>query len=244
MKLQKYSLILFAALMFANCSESTFEDSEEESGIDYYPIAIGNEWIYEVDSTIYLQDGDEILKSLIQVKEEITELLEPDGRKYIIAKSVRKQDTDPWVVNDKYLVENDGEKLYKTELNRRFIKLVFPVRDGKKWDGNIHFDSRAEVDVFGNMLPVFEDWDYEMQLESSAVEIADVSYSDVLRVEQSNQDLGIDYRRNYEQYAKGVGLIYRENITLHSQKKTPDVSWEDAAEEGFIIRHTLISHNL
>jgi len=245
MNIQKYSLVvLLLVMIFSSCSESTFEQNGEEQGYDYYPIVIGNEWIYEVDSTIYLQDGADVLKSISQVKEEITELLDPDGEKYIITKSVRKSDTDPWVVNDKFLVENDGEKLYKTELNRRFIKLVFPVREGKKWDGNVHFDSSADVDVFGNMLAVFEDWDYKIQQEVNAVEIANNTYNDVIRVEQSDSgNVGINYSRNYEQYAKGVGLIYRENNALSSQIKTPDVSWEDAAQEGFIIKYTLLSHN-
>jgi len=130
MNIQKYSLVvLLLVMIFSSCSESTFEQNGEEQGYDYYPIVIGNEWIYEVDSTIYLQDGADVLKSISQVKEEITELLDPDGEKYIITKSVRKSDTDPWVVNDKFLVENDGEiclpflKIGITKFSKRSMQL-------------------------------------------------------------------------------------------------------------------------
>jgi len=232
-----FLLTLFVSIM--SCSESTFEPQDLEKGFEYYPLAVGNEWVYRIDSTIYLQDGNLILRDSAQIKEEITDKLDEDI--FIITKSTRKTADKPWQIIDTYTAENDGERLFKTENNRRFIKLVFPIRDNKQWDGNVHFDSDSDVDVFGNMLPIFENWEYEIESNDSPVTILDNSYSDVITVEQSDFDFGIDYSRNYEQYAKGIGLIFRQNSFLSSQDKGPDQTWEEAAQEGYITTYQLIS---
>lgn len=236
-------LLLIGGSIFciSSCSESTFEENNEEQGYEYFPIALGNEWIYQVDSVVYQSGGAEINMSTSFVKEEITDIFDEAENSYVLTRSSRRSENSTWLVSDVYIVERDGTRAYRTENNRRFIKLTFPIRDGKSWDGNIFFDSDADIDVFGNQFPVYEDWEYEITVEANPLEILGQTYADVITVHHIDSDDQLQWSKSFEQYSKGLGLIYREHLFLDTNQLLSTEPWEEKAEAGFSIVQRLIS---
>jgi len=159
--------------------------------------------------------------------------------KFIIQKSYRKQNDDPWIITDVYITELSEQKAFKTEDNRKFIKLVFPLREGKTWDGNIHFDDRTQVDVFGELLRIYEGWNYTMSKEETSVN--GIKYSEAVRVDHINKDDGLVYANSYEYYAKDIGLVYKSFTHLDTQELGSTKPWEEKAEKGFIVEQKLVS---
>ena len=236
-----FTFLIGLLTFISACSESTFEEETEAEGYEYYPIALGSEWIYQVDSVVYQSGGAEILTSTSFVKEEITALFEEGDQSYVLTRSSRKSEDSPWLVSDVYTIERDEDRAYRTENNRRFIKLTFPIRDGKTWDGNIYFDAFETVDVFGNQFPVYEGWEYEMSVEEQPVDVAGQSYSDVITVNHVDRDDKLSWSKSYEQYAKDIGLIYRAHLYLDTNQLQSTEPWEDKAEAGFTLEQRLIS---
>jgi len=233
-------LFIFAAAIITSCSESTFEEGATEPGYDYYPLAIGNEWIYEVDSTIYSDLGVTVFESSSFRKEEITDTIATDH--YVLTQSSRKSADSPWRVTAVHSIRLTDEQLYRTEFNRRFAKLVFPVRDGRSWDGNASFDDRVVVDVLGNQLRLYEGWMYEMSIVPEAVTVLDNSYSDVIHIQQIDREDAIVYSKSSERYAKGVGLISSSQTYLTAPSVVSPDPWPDKVEQGLIIETRLVSY--
>ena len=100
-------------------------------------------------------------------------------------------------------------------------------------------------------MEVFSDWDYTFSEMGLSVQQADLSFDEVITVQQADSDSATEYRFAKEQYAPGVGLIYREWFIADSQcnyccggvtsPSCQSTIWEERAEEGFILKQTLLS---
>lgn len=235
-------LLLFTLVvctLIFSCNDSTFEENTEGQGYEYYPLGIGYEWIYEVDSAVYINQGGDIRASTSQVREVITDTTRSANLQYIIQQSTRPTADDSWFITDVYTAEIAEDQAFRTEDNRRFIKMVFPVREGRTWDGNIHFDDRVNIDIAGETLRLYEDWEYTMSLSDTTV--SSQSYAEALKIRHIDRETGISKTESFEYYAKDVGLIYRRLVALENQDINNPAPWEDKAQGGFIIEKRLLS---
>ncbi len=245
MTLKNYLLlaVTLSIVLICSCNESTFDNDPVDFGYEYFPLELGNEWIYQVDSTVITSGGSTRYESTSFVKETITEAKENAEKKYILTRSSRKLETSPWKITDVYTVERDEDRAYRVEDNRRFIKLVFPVRDGKSWDGNVFFNDDVEVDALGEPLKIYFEWDYDMSELTEAVTIGDQTYTDVVQVDQKDSEDALLLARSYEQYAEGSGLIFKHQTYLTTSFRDSTIAWLDQADKGFVIEHRLLSFN-
>jgi len=232
-------LTLLVGAVAYSCSDSTFEENTEGKGYEYYPLGVGHEWIYEVDSAVYINQGNDVRRSSSQVRELIVDTTQSANLQYIIQESTRATADDPWFVTDVYTAELSEDQAFRTESNRRFIKLVFPVRESRRWDGNIHFDDRVSIDIAGETLRVYEDWDYAMSIEDTTV--SGQTYTDALRVSHVDRETAISKTESYEYYAKDIGLVYKKLVALENQNINDPAPWEEKAMGGYIIEKRLLS---
>lgn len=226
-------------VMLASCSESTFEEGNNDRGYDYQPLALGSEWVYQIDSTMYADEGATVYESSGFLKEALTATIDEDH--YVLTQSYRKDSDAPWVITDVHSVQLTSDQFYRTEFNRRFAKLVFPVRDGRSWDGNASFDDRVEVDVFGSLLRIYEGWDYDMTAVDGAVTVLDKTYDDVIEVLHIDREDNITRSYSKEQYARGVGMISSSHTYLETQRTQSTAPWTEKADKGLIIEKRLVS---
>ena len=241
-------LIISTIGLLLACGSETEDFGDGKFGYDYFPLELGKFWIYQVDSTIYDDEGATIINTTAQVKEEIVEQYtdEIGDEIFRIERFWRRNSSDLWQIRDVWTSFTSEAQAYKTEENLKFIKFIFPPSAGKRWDGNIFFDENVTLTVAGENLKVFKGWDeYRMESVDLPEVVGDVSYDNVATVLLTDDESLNSIERRYalEKYARGVGLIYKEFEILDSQCSSCSASWLEKAEKGFILKQTLLEHN-
>ena len=86
---------------------------------------------------------------------------------YKIERYERKSNLLDWEIKDIWttvLTEDGAEWI---EENMRFLKMVFPLREGVEWDGNRYIDITTIIPIAGESVEVFKSWSYEaLSIES------------------------------------------------------------------------------
>ena len=248
--LMKYvACLLCCAWLLSACSKEA-DDFTLDFGEDLYPLAVGSEYIYAVDSVIYdpLGAGERIDTVTGFSREVITEIIEgaADDTLYRLERSYRRTTDAPWQVTDVWTVRREPTRLIRTEENLDFIKLVFPLTERSDWDALAFFDENREVLVAGETIRPFIQWDAEVDsiVATYTEPRTGFSYADAVFVQIADSgDNLLEYRDGVEVYAPNVGLVYRELFVLDTQclgADCDDIPWEVKAEKGFIVRQSLL----
>ena len=136
---------LAALLMFA-CSSQDILPSSVDSGTDFYPVASGNTWIYQVDTIRYSSRYSSALNAIVTdtfsgryfIKEVIADSIGlQEGNPFFRVELFHSSDsTGPWQIDSVWSIQRGKDKILKTENNRPVVKLKFPLSEGSRWDGN------------------------------------------------------------------------------------------------------------
>ena len=254
-------LLIIASTFFFACNKSEIEDTGiDDFGYDYFPLEVGRSWEYEVDSIIYdpAVGGTAIDSFRTFIRESVADtLLDNAGEVlYRVERYNRRSDTLPWQIETVLTLSRNEQRATRTEDNLRFTKLVFPVKAGKYWDGNAFFDASRPVFVAGETVQMFKGWQYRILEAGVTATIGGLEFDEVVTVQNAdNRYLGnfLELRLATEQYARGVGLAYRELYILDTSCQvccsgnTEDglcesLPWEERAEKGFRLRQRLIRY--
>lgn len=243
----KFFTALFALTTLFSC-QSEPDDFSIEQGVEYYPLAVGKYWIYEVDSTIYDPTGDSmVLFSKTIVKEEITDTIHDNEGNvaFRYERFERPADTLPWQIKKVFTATMDSNQAIRTEDNLRFIKMTFPVLENNHWNGNAYFDPSLIVTVAGESLEMFKNWDYKVDEVGVSDSIGAFSFDHLTVIQESDAENLIELRKSISKYAKDIGLVYREQWILDTQciEACEGQGWEEKAEKGFILRQTILEYN-
>lgn len=186
-------------LVVAACKK-TDEDYSAKS-YEYYPYAVKNERIYRLDSVLY--GIDTTLKTKRIILEVVTEkFADQQGQEayrleqYTLPDSGKNQ-----VFFDLQSTNWNGQGVQRVENNQRYLKMVFPIRDKRQWNGN----------MFNNIGQLM----YQYTGTFKPVVYNNVTYPDaVIVTQQSEINSLIGTHEDIEVYAKNVGLVYRLNRHL------------------------------
>jgi hypothetical protein len=198
-----YVLVLFAFPMVFLLSCKKEEVQELDLGYDYFPNTVGSYIIYKVDSTHY---GIEEEQVIFQRKEQYAyQFIDASGEEAIAVERYKRPGTgSPWVLEDVWVQKRTPTKAERVEENNRFIRMVFPVEEGKTWNGNAY-----------NTL---SEWDYTYEDIDQPADIGILEFSKTLKVNQRYNVNLVDQEVAYELYARNVGLIYRRFTDLNTQQ--------------------------
>jgi len=202
-------------LFLGACQKQTIELSFEPLE-SYFPIKRGTALTYRLDSTSYtgVNNAKSINSYFIRdvLDSSITDNL--GKTTYIYKRSIRsKLDTTKWELLATYRIAIYSSKLYITENNLRFIKMVSPIREGLTWKGNSFINTNENMG-----LAYYENWDYTYGKPSEPLTINNISFAATLTVFQKNDTIGNPSdRKQYssilfskEVFAKEIGLVYKE----------------------------------
>ena len=139
----------------------------------------------------------------------------------------------------------------RTEENLRFLRLIFPLDEGRSWDGHVYFDENREIEIAGERMQPFRNWNYEVDALDVPGAVGAFTFDSLLVVIEVDDNNAIERRLSRVVYAKNVGLVEREQWILDSQycNQTPPPSdcltlpWEQKAERGYILRQTVTGFN-
>lgn len=230
--------VLLVLMIFSGCSKEKIIQIDYK--YDYYPMEVGKSWTYSLDSTLYsdLFPGGKETRSWLYRETVESVFVDNEGRDaYRIERHVRKTANDPWsAITVWYAVpgENNVERL---EDNLRFIKFVFPAREGSSWDGNAYIHADDTLEFYAGWNYVIESIDQPVTFDNFNFDMA----STVLEVDDENK---LERRYSTARYARGVGMYYRklQNLSYVGPTIPPDsIPWEEKANRGYTIEMRLKS---
>ncbi len=206
-------LALFA-LAISSCEKS--EEIQSTPISDYAPLLVGKYIAYQLDSTIYTDFGVTREVHSYEVKyevdEEITDALNETA--FRVVRYIRNIGGTTWTPDATFMAKNTGQSLEFVENNLRFIKLRLPFSNGFSWKGNSYFDTQSQYSELNYM----DDWDYQYEAVGEPATVGGLTFPNTVTVNQRDEIIGdpnepqfySEVNYSVEQYAKEIGLIYKE----------------------------------
>ena len=221
---------------------------------DYFPLELNRPVYYRMDSVVLYREvgGVRYDSSRTDVRETLVETFTgADGSTiYRGERWERPNAGTPYRFKQTFTVTRTGSTAVRSEDNLTFTKLVTPVRQNVRWDGNKAFDEFRDIFAGAELVKVYEGWDYRYTNVDSTVNLrTGVELDRVVVVQQAAMyDNKVDYRRAYEWYAPGVGLVERFVDARHSQcinrqTNCDDLSWDEKADKGYILHQTYVGRD-
>jgi hypothetical protein len=248
-------ILCFVILFFAfSCRKQTA--TLQTSPLNaYLPLGVGKYIQYRLDSTLYINFGQEDTVRSYDVKDVVDgQITDNEDRPvYRIVRYMRTYgslDESDWRVGLTYWITPANNGMELSENNLRFMKLKEPVTDGFNWHGNTFLPSTPYYEYF--QFSNDEDintWNYTYQDVNQPSVIDDVVYDSTVSVLQvadsSNVPIvfpdGLAYKNYWlEQYAKNIGLVYKE---VEMWEYQPPNSGNPGYTTGFGLRMTIKGHN-
>lgn len=244
-------------LLLAACSKRQIQEPMpfEAAQLEYFPLITGHYVVYKVDSLVFdpASGGTFIDSSSTFVKEMVGDsLLDNTGQwQYIIERYERKTLDEPWNLKFVGTASRSNSQAVRTEQNLRFLKMVFPMDKSSAWDGNLWIDKYREIEIAGERMLPFTNWQYEVDSIDLPANIGGFLFDSTLVITEADYTDAIERRFSKAWYAKHVGLVKREQWILDSQycaqiPQPPDcitLPWELKAEIGYILRQTVLEFN-
>jgi hypothetical protein len=203
-----WSMVAFLLLMDCSTNENKPSDAA------YFPLKVGNTWIYNIEETAILRAActdDGVTISNYEMRVVVADSF-PDTDQsftYLMQRSKRLKTTDAWTELDTWTSSLSGGKIINNESNINFVKLVIPIADNIVWNGN-QYNNRLEL----NGLNVDE---YKATLVGQPyTNPSAMNFTKTVSVVQNDQQKNLLYRDSrLEVYAFGVGLVYKESYLLN-----------------------------
>lgn len=199
-------LLCWFVLAFAviSCDESFVTPDSVARGLNYYPLAVGNYRVYDVTDIQYQNNVP--TKTRFQMREWVADsfMNQTNTLVYKIIRSVRPDAQSIWEDDSVMVVTKDHNRVILTKHNTKFIKMVFPVTEGKTWEADAYNDRYLDQDATKREIYTYSSVDAPYQL-------ADLTYDSTLIItvlppESSYPGLK-DNRK--EVYARNIGMIHR-----------------------------------
>ena len=203
--------LLFCILAFvvflAGCETTYLEHDPEKLGLEYYPIKKGDFKIYKVVDIKY--QNNVATKDSFEMREVVDTSFydQTNTLTYKIVRSIRRYNQSTWLDDSVMTVTKSDKFVLLTKDNTKFVKMVFPVKEGNVWLADAYNDriiNDLEKDPFLRK---------EHSVYTSVGEPFSVkgkSYPNTVTVVQGKpQDTVIQLDDRKEVYAKGIGRVYR-----------------------------------
>ncbi len=192
-----YIIFLFAIVSYS-CSKE--EVITPDLGYDYAGLEEGRYVIYNVDSFYYDDFTVTIDTSYFQIKEVVdSKFIDLEGDEaFKIIRYRKENDTTNWVLIDVWNSKITTTNFQKVEENVRLVKLIFPVKENKTWNGN----------SMNNLASM----EYEYTAVDNAEVIGGNALNSVLTVLQYENPNLIQEQLFEEKYARNIGMVYKKSV--------------------------------
>ncbi len=232
--------VVFMLVLLFSVSSCRKKEEESVAAIDlgkaYYPETLGKFVVYDVDSTWYNELTFQPTTVKYRIKEKFTQVFTDNENKpairierYIkLFNPAKPYDSIPYTIKDVWQANVSDKSVEVVEENIRYVKLVFPIKEGQTWKGNVR-----------NTL---SERTYKIEYSDRSENINGVALNQVLSVKQIDFPTLISYQYEQEKYAKGVGLVYREIKDIYSNTVVAGVPIENRIEKGIIYIQKLVSY--
>lgn len=236
------TLMILGLVFFQSCGTEIDPYQNTSNDLEYFPIEVGNTWIYSLDSIVFDNKGAIVDSIHNTVREVIIKSYEDNEGETAFVVERSNKDGDNWIVSDIWSMSINNSQAIRTEDNIRFIKMSFPIEKNKSWDGNAYIDTQnLIVKIAGESIKMYENWLYRYLEIGTSESIGLNTYNDLVVIQQVDNENAIQKRYSVEKYERNIGLVYKRMMILNTQQTDISIPWKDKAEEGFILEQTLIS---
>jgi hypothetical protein len=225
--------ILFTFIIFLFSCKKDSEVVPTSRGYSYAGLTVGNYVIYDVDSIFYDDFDNSVNPYYFQIKELVqSKYIDAEGEEaYRIERY--KKDTAVSPNFELQVVWNSKitpTTYQKVENNERFVKLIFPVKQGKTWNGN--------------SLNNREEWEYECVSAHIPEQIGGIGLDSVATVTQFDDEDEILIQRQFyqEKFAAKIGLVYKKVIDVKKAFNNQTGFYENSL--GVDVTYTLNSYGM
>jgi len=223
-----FYIIIFSAIIFSGCKKD--EEITIDQGYDYFPLKAGHTIIFDVDSIVY--DDFFIPVKIDTFKYQVKEIVESSfidgqGREAWRLERYIKTDTTAWEIRQVWTAIRTATTAEKVEENLRYIKIAFPVKENKTWDGNSYNNLASQ--------------EYRIEELNESAQIGALSFEETLQVLQGDDENLIEKFYAEERYARNVGLIYKEFVDVKKEIVGPG---QQQIKSGLIFKMRVNSYSL
>jgi len=197
----KHIFLFLITLYFVSCRSDNDTVVNPNLNHNYAGLAVGNFVIYNVDSIAYDDVTASVSTSQFQIKEKIeSQLVDLEGdNSYRIERYRKEKDSINWVLIDVWSSKLVSTNYQKVEENVRFIKLVFPIRANKTWNGNIKNNLGEQQYYFSAVHQPAIIGGFPLDSVSTVSQIEDINL--------------ISENLFEEKFATNIGMVYKRELS-------------------------------
>jgi hypothetical protein len=188
-----FSTLLAGLLSLTACKK---DEVIVDFNYEYFDLTEGRFMIYDVteirhDEGAFVKHDTSYYQLKTVIGDTVIDNIGRISREFL--RYTRISESDPWILKDVWTSIIDQNRAELVEENQRVVKLVFKPTINKSWNANA-FNTFEPLDCY------YKNLHDPFQLNS-------LFFDSTLTVEQDDFFTLVDYRRKFEVYAKGVGLI-------------------------------------
>ena len=193
--------IILSSLLFVACDNINSNLPPPQDGGKFFYPNIGQSVVYDVEDTQYELTGKFTVKTY-QLKEvNASTFKDSDGKDaQRIERYRRENDSQKWTIDSIFIAKKEIDKALKTENNVTYVKIVFPIKEGLKWNGNAY-------NSLGNDT-------YELKKVNQSFQTNGQKFENTFSVIQQSDSTLVDLKRRIEVYAENIGMIYQEKTNV------------------------------
>jgi hypothetical protein len=242
--IKNISILFCIAFLITSCKKN--QPLLTEDAKDYFPLQVGKQITYQVDSTNYI--GYTVTPTITKyfAKDSITNVIKDNlGRdSYRVNRYIKSNLAHQWQPSSSYYITPLEKSIEVVENNLRVIKLMNPVTSTFTWKGNSYLESQGP----NSNIAFMYDWEFLYDSIKAQRSYNNLVFPETITVTQVDTEDGtfsnpLGYsEKNYskEVYARNVGLIYKD--FLHWSYQPPNGS-TPGYRSGYGIRLSIIDKN-
>lgn len=235
-----FLFVVSSSLIFQGCGKDSVDSKLDER--NYFPLAVGDYRIYSVTETTITPFNVEYAVHY-ELKTVVTDSFRNSGGdfSYIISRLKRSTPTEPWTNFDTWSAKVNSREVVVNEGNVPFVKLTFPIADGREWNGNAYNGEESIEFCEGSDFTSCDLYTFG-EIGTSVETIPGIQFDNCIEVTENNSlDVIVQKDVRREVYAFGVGLIERE-IMILKYCTANDCLGDQLVQDGLIYSQKLIAH--
>lgn len=199
-----FCILTLTAFIFSGCKKD--EEITVDQGYNYFPLQAGHTIIYDVDSIVYddFFSPPKVDTFKYQIREVVeSSFIDGQGREAWRIERYFKTDTTSFEIKQVWTSVLTATTAEKVEDNIRYIKIAFPVKQNKTWNGNSF-----------NNLPAQE---YRIETLDESYQSGTFSFDKTMQILHADEENLIEKFYSEERFTRDIGLVYKEFIDVEKE---------------------------
>lgn len=200
-------LLVVLAGFLAGCENKYKDPDPQAMGYEYFPLEIGDYRIYDVTDIRFTSNVGDTTRFQMRERVDTSFTDQTNQLVYKVVRSIRFNPNSAWIDDSVLVAAKLDNMVLLTKNNTKYVKLVFPVKEGGEWIGDLYNDRIAgggrqskirndkEVYTYSSVGRPYQEWG--------------LNYPNTITVSQDSTSSTVIYDKRQEVYAEAVGLIYR-----------------------------------